>query len=188
MALTTSQVDAIDLDSDPEKPKKKKRKQAHTERREPEHRNKAPPEVRPKPLRQEKHAEKAKKKPEKEKKSKKHKKRKDQGDYADVGMMSHSAMFTPMMGMMRSMSYGVMPGMTMMMNLCLHTLSYIFLIIVLCPPLLHVTIGTILTLLWLLLLVLLSALFYSFVRLSQIRESPRFYQGHISYAQVEARG
>eukprot|EP00439_Symbiodinium_sp_Y106_P057666 s1314_g8.t1 len=131
MTLTASQVDAIDLDSEPEKPKKK-RKQAHAERREPEHRNKAPPEARPKPVRQEKHAEKTKKKPDKEKKSKKHKKRKeiksdarrDHGDYPDVGMMSHSTMFTPMMGMMRSMSYGVMPGMTMMMILCRNTIPY----------------------------------------------------------------
>ena len=63
----------------------------------------------------------------------------DRGDYPDMGMMSHSAMFTPMMGMMRlahverapallrdesfvqrSMGYGVMPGMTMMMQLA-HT-------------------------------------------------------------------
>ena len=50
----------------------------------------------------------------------------------------------------RSMSYGVMPGMTMMMILCLNTLPYMFLIIVLYPPLLlHVTIAMILALLWL---------------------------------------
>ena len=89
----------------------------------------------------------------------------------------------------RSMSYGVMPGMTMMMILCLNTLPYIFLIIVLYPPLLlHVTIAMILAHLWLRLFVcyhcyylLCSGFLSSENPLASTRITSR-------YAQIEARG